>query len=153
MVLSGDQYTAIVSDITTSYIPSFLLKLSVVQRAIRPNTFPLLVLFVITFILLFIRNMYRFVPIYWVFRLTMAVNKSLKAMRRKKDEVEDDGYIEPFTLFEMKHPLRREFAPFTDSYYKFVPVESVVIPNKGCCTRLCTEEAIEEAMSADDRSM
>ena len=153
MVLSGDQYTAIVSDITTSYIPSFLLKLSVVQRAIRPNTFPLLVLFVITFILLFIRNMYRFVPIYWVFRLTMAVNKSLKAMRRKKDEVEDDGYIEPFTLFEMKHPLRREFAPFTDSYYKFVPVESVVIPNKGCCTRLCTEEAIEEAVSADDRSM
>ncbi len=153
IVLSGDQYTSIVNDVTTQYIPSFLLKLDIIQRAIRPNTFPLFILFAIIFIALVIRNMYRFVPIYWLFRLSMAINKCVKTMRRRKDEVEDDGYIEPSTLFEMKDPLRREFAPFTGEYYKFVPIESVKIPKKGCCTGLCSEEEIDEAISADDRSV
>ena len=118
---------------TSTYVESFL---PWATRLLKQyNTYVLFVILMIILIIKMIRKIWVLLPFYWIFNFYRLFKKLCCGKRRV--HANEDGYIEQFDIFMLKHPLRREQAPFTGGYYKFIRLVDDI---PGCWEANCKKE-------------
>jgi hypothetical protein len=116
------------------------------DRIFLPNVFPVFLLFVILILMSVLsalfKLIYRTVPIFWVLECLL---KSCSRKNRKiydssalKQQKNGKGQGKPYVVdgydvFMMKHDLRKQSAPMTRAYFKYIPRSD----HGGWCSRLC----------------
>lgn len=95
----------------------------IASKLSRQNIVPILVLLTLTLLYLFIKRiLWKYLPVRYVLKFISRLGTYICSMgeiqvqniRRK------DGFVHTEDLFEMKDPLRRESAPFTGTYFKYL---------------------------------
>ena len=118
---------------TSTYIETFIPWATRVLK--QDNTFVLFVVIVIILLVKIIRKIWFLLPFYWVFNLYRVFKKM--CCGQKKLSTNENGFIKPFDIFMLKHPLRRETAPFTGGYYKFIRLTDDI---PGCWEANCKRQ-------------
>ena len=85
----------------------------------QDNTFVLFVTLLIILLVKVIRKIWFLLPFYWIFHFYQTLKKICCGGKRKV-QANENGLIKPYDIYMLKHPLRREMAPFTGGYYKFI---------------------------------
>jgi hypothetical protein len=127
------------------------------DRIFRQNVFPLFILLLVTMFGIFLNHFWKQLPVFWVWKILQFVVMSI--FYTTKDIFADQsegGMIDPWDLLRMKDPLRRQSAPFTGEYYRFVkhkdeiPDTCVQMFEYAYLTQL-NETEIEEGWRMEDR--
>ena len=79
----------------------------------RENVFPLFFLLVFVLAIMFIRFIWKILPVYWVLKITQFLGKFL-CFRSKRTVADENGYIHFWDLMQLGHPLRKEAAAYND---------------------------------------
>eukprot|EP01041_Mallomonas_annulata_P004298 gene4298-8544_t len=107
------------------------------SRIIRANVFPLFVLFCIFIAVKVIQKLLEHLPLYFIMEnlgyLYKAMARCCCGAKKEADYVghaDEEGFVQPTELIQLNHPLRREMAPYTEVYYKYIKPTNEVL--SGC---------------------
>jgi hypothetical protein len=90
-------------------------------RLFQPNVFPLFCLLIIVLVGVFLIHFWKQLPVFWVFKMLEFVVQSLTRSAENIFQNQNDmGTIEGWDLLRLKDPLRRQSAPFTGEYFRYV---------------------------------
>jgi len=110
------------------------------ERLLRPNIFPLFLLFLVTVAYYPIRFTFRYLipleSLVGAFYKCFCVrrNKISPAMSSRRDGVTS------YELMQLKDELRQEAAPFSEQYYSYVTIlfnKQVILPQQSLSRRIC----------------
>jgi hypothetical protein len=102
---------------------------NITTRIIRANVFPLFVLLIIIICAKIIRKIWKALPIYWVLKMLTCIVKSILGSHVEVFELDSDGFVDGYHLFTLNDENRKESAPFTRQYFRYVRPKEV--PKKG----------------------
>ena len=127
------------------------------DRIFRSNVFPLFILLLVIMLGIFLNRFWKQLPVFWVWKVIQFVVMSI--FYTTKDLFADQsegGMIDPWDLLRLGDPLRRQSAPFTGEYFRFVkhkdeiPDTCVQMFEYAYLTQL-NETEMEEGWRMEDR--
>jgi hypothetical protein len=107
------------------------------ERLLKPNIFPLFLIFVLIIAAKLLIKIWPYLPINW-FRVTAAFIYKSYCRKKRKVYVDDSGVaflaLHGYDILKDDHPYRQEMAPFTGDYFKYV-CDKDDLHVGGCCGR------------------
>lgn len=114
-------------------------------RVLERNSFPLFVGLVLIVLTLFLRKVWKFLPLYWVYKFVDCVIGCFRVKQTNtyKKYNKKSGTIHPWHLLQLNDPLRQEMAPFTGEYFKYVRV--LEYNPDTCCQAMFKKQELTQA--------
>ena len=85
------------------------------SRVYRDNVIPLFALLVLILVVMFIRFIWKALPVYWVLKVTEIIGSLFR--RSNTASFDERGFIHFWDLMQLDDPMRQESAGFTEGTY------------------------------------
>lgn len=119
-VISLANYMKFIEDLQKqAYLPDNLAFLY--RRITRGNVFPLFILLVFIIAIMIIRRIWPLLPFHWMQKFASWCYKKCFAPKDKNKVQKSKGFVHGYELIKADHYLRKEAAPFSGAYFRYLP--------------------------------